>query len=103
MARNLKSKLKMPAKPMADRAAEEEVDMDIADLDMLAAEDPEAMIAEEDLDMAELEEPAPLQDISDDELLAEAIARGLMPEPELEDENEEAELDNDEEEEEELA
>lgn len=102
MARNLKSKLKMPTKPMADRAAEEEVDMDIADLDMLAAEDPEAMIEEEEdgLDMAELEEPGMLQDISDDELLAEAIARGLMPEPELEDEDIEAEL---EEEEEELA
>jgi hypothetical protein len=86
MARDLKSKLKMPAKPMADRAAEEEVDMDIADLDLLAAE-PEAdiMAEEEDLDMAELEEPGLLQDISDDELLAEAVARGLMPEPELED------------------
>lgn len=80
MARKLKDKLDMP-RPAAERELDEDLDMldmEDEDLEMAGMEEDEEMLA--DADMEEMESPAMLEDISDDDLLAEARARGLVPE-----------------------
>lgn len=66
-------KLEMPKK----RKAEEEMDMDLAELDMPEEEADETVeVDEESMDLDETTSPA--ADLSDDELMAEIKKRGLM-------------------------
>lgn len=71
---SMKSKLKgmkMPSKPMAEKEAAEDLD-----LESLEAAAPEAEMVEGEGEMG-MEMESALMDISDEELLAEVKARGL--------------------------
>ena len=91
MAKSRKDKLGMLSMPK-NKMAEEEAMMDLDMLDMpeeeLASED----MPEEEMEMAN-EEMGMLEDISDDDLIAEIQKRGLeLPEEEMMAEDEEADL-----------
>ena len=94
MARKLKDRLELP------REESEELDLELAD-DLELEDEEEDMDLEED---EEAPEESPLEDFSDDELLEEAKARGLLPEDDedaemdFEDEEEPEDLEEDEEE-----
>jgi len=75
MKRDLRSK-KMPAKPMQEAQADDELalDMPMSDEEMGSEE------AEEDLLMDENMEPGPMDEFSDEDLIAEMQKRGLSAE-----------------------
>lgn len=83
MARDLRSK-KMPAKPGKEVEADAELALDFpADEAELGADEAELDLADPALEEPEMDEKAlfdMMQDISDDDLLAEVKARGLSVE-----------------------
>lgn len=93
MARDLRSK-KMPEKPSNVAEADAELALDLpADDEELGAEEAELDLADPALEEPEMDEKAlfdMMQDISDDDLLAEVKARGLSLEdaPEAEEDME---------------
>lgn len=80
MARDLRSK-KMPAKPAKEVEADDELALDLpADDEELGAEEADLDLQDPALEEPEMDEKAlydMMQDISDDDLLAEVKARGL--------------------------
>lgn len=100
--RNLKDKIKMPAKKAEEKMMDEELDMDLESLDYSGPES--EPLSEEDMELEDLapeaaEATSMLEDISDDDLLAEIKARGLsMADAETEEDLGEQEADAEEEE-----
>lgn len=76
--RNLKDKIKMPAKKAEEKMMEDELSSDLESLDYVGPEAEE--LTEEDMELEDLEPEAPvsmLEDIADEDLIAEIKARGL--------------------------
>lgn len=93
-----KDKLKKLKMPSADKAiSDEDIMMDLEGLDEEGM-DEDMMMADEGLDEEGAME-SPLADFSDDELMEEMKARGLMGDDEPEDDMEYAEEDDEEEDE----
>lgn len=94
MKRDLRSK-KMPAKPMQEAQADEELELDMPSDDVMSDEELGSEEAEEDFPLTDEEsaEDDRFADFSDDEIMEEFQKRGLsLEEPEVEEESEEIEL-----------
>lgn len=82
MARDMRSKMKMPSKPAMEKEADEELSLDFPMEDEMAADEEADMDMGMEMPEEEGAEMSKLEDISDDELMAEMARRGLEPKDE---------------------